>query len=359
MKLNTKNVNMTSDDGFRFTSNGFKDQLLKDRKELLEEMLFTDVILVSDDFVPIEAHKTILSSASPVFKKLLLMDNNFSKPFLYLKGLKYEHLVLLMQFLYVGETVIDHDDVDEFIKIGKDFEIDSLLSPSENINEKLEVEMEEELSEEEEFELSIDSTGDGSGSVRKERIGDFVTMASDSDIQVEEVSFGEKSDDGDLMISINNETNRKKEFSCLKCDKIFASKRNLDLHIERDHNQVVNTIKCHQCDKVYTNKANQERHMRATHNSIVFKCDVEDCDKSFKYKAGLSDHIKAQHEKKKINCPEEDCGKSFKYDSALNVHYKACHKNKTYTCEKCKWVTYYPHKLKNHYKIAHNLEKYK
>jgi len=45
---------MGSDNEHKFTYNGFKDQLLNNRKELLEEMLFSDVILVSDDLVPIE-----------------------------------------------------------------------------------------------------------------------------------------------------------------------------------------------------------------------------------------------------------------------------------------------------------------
>ena len=149
-------------------------------------MLFSDVILVSDDLVPIEAHKTILSYSSPFFKKLLCMDNSNSKPFLFLKGVKYEHLVLLMQFLYVGETVIGHEDVGEFIQIGKDFEIETLLSHSEKVSKKSEVGLEDELSEDEEEELSEEEEYE---------------LGMDSAGNEEDVSLGEKSSDSDFMKS--------------------------------------------------------------------------------------------------------------------------------------------------------------
>jgi len=248
---------------------------------------------------------------------------------------------------YVGETVISKDDVDEFIKIGKDLEIDSLLSPSENTSEKSDLRLEdelsaveeEELSEEEEFELSKDSAGN-----------------------VEDASFGEKSGDVDLMKS--KETNsevkpykrKKRKYSCSKCDKILSSKQSLDAHVEKIHHFVYDSFKCDKCDKIYSCKANLERHMNAEHESIVYNCNVKDCGKSFRYHTGLKMHIKVQHENKKVKCQEGNCNKSFKYGSALLVHQKAQHQNKFYTCEICRWVTSYAYNLKKHYKSVHKLD---
>ena len=52
---------------FKVSWKSFQDQLFDKRRNLLEDKLFSDVTLVSDDMIPLEALKIILSSASSIF----------------------------------------------------------------------------------------------------------------------------------------------------------------------------------------------------------------------------------------------------------------------------------------------------
>ena len=67
----------------------FDSHLLHSSKELLNEKVFTDVTLVSDDMKTVRAHRIILSRASEVFKQLLEL-NPSSSPLLYLNGISSE-----------------------------------------------------------------------------------------------------------------------------------------------------------------------------------------------------------------------------------------------------------------------------
>ena len=56
---------------------GMKDDkissMMQRNKELLEEEHFKDVTLVSDDLHIMRAHKAMLSNASDIFKKILML----------------------------------------------------------------------------------------------------------------------------------------------------------------------------------------------------------------------------------------------------------------------------------------------
>ena len=105
--------------------NSFQSNLVDNNKKLFDKKLFADVTLVSDDFIPIEAHKTILSGASELFKKLLVMNLN-AKPWIYLRGVKFQELQAILEFIYTGETKIYENNIEIFIKTFKEFEIKGL-----------------------------------------------------------------------------------------------------------------------------------------------------------------------------------------------------------------------------------------
>ena len=73
------------------TSSAFRD--LRDDKE------FTDVTLACEDGQQVEAHKVVLIASSPFFLNLL-KKNKHPHPLVFMRGVKYEDLVSMVDFLY-------------------------------------------------------------------------------------------------------------------------------------------------------------------------------------------------------------------------------------------------------------------
>ena len=245
-----------SPEGLKFSWNSFSEQLYENRKNLLEEKLFTDVTLVSEDLIPIEAHKTILSTASPVFKKLLLIDNISSKPIIFLKNLRHKMLVSLLNFIYIGDVTLCKDEVQNFIEIGKDFDIKEF-----EFHERQGTEF-EEFTKEEEFEMKIGYTKEGATSENKD---DSKTFASHSKIKIEPLSFCHNkkefiSDDNDAQ---NQETLSQYRYSCKKCDRSFGNKFHLKEHIIVGHEK--SNYECSKCGRSYASRQGRHRHMNTAH----------------------------------------------------------------------------------------------
>ena len=111
---------------YHLTWNTFLPHLDCTFRDLVTERHFADVTLVSDDQIQIPAHKIVLSTSSPVLKKLLL-DNPHPHPMIYLSGVKHEQLESILQWMYFGETNVYKDNIEEFIEIGKDLEVKELI----------------------------------------------------------------------------------------------------------------------------------------------------------------------------------------------------------------------------------------
>ena len=91
-------------DGFeKMTQNSFRD--------LLGDVDFADVTLVTEDGNQINSHKIILSSCSPFFDNIL-RKNPHQNPLLYLKDIQYAELQKLLVFMYVGQCEIAQTDLD-------------------------------------------------------------------------------------------------------------------------------------------------------------------------------------------------------------------------------------------------------
>ena len=108
----------------------FSDHLSAMSREMYADTVFTDVTLVSDDMKQVKAHKTVLNAASPVMKELLMMfiscNPNLS-PILYIRGAKHSDLEALKKFIYLGETQLEEERLDNFIRFGKEFRIKDLV----------------------------------------------------------------------------------------------------------------------------------------------------------------------------------------------------------------------------------------
>ena len=74
-----------------------------------EDENFNDVTLVCEDGQQMEAHKVILAASSPFFEKLL-GRNKHSHPMVYMRGVKFDDLLAIVDFLYRGEANVVQDN---------------------------------------------------------------------------------------------------------------------------------------------------------------------------------------------------------------------------------------------------------
>ena len=104
------------------TSSAFA--VLRDDRDL------SDVTLVCEDGQQIEAHKVILAASSPFFLELL-KRNKHPHALLYMRGVKYEILGALVDFLYLGEADVFKDKLDDFLAVAEDLRLKGLTGKTE------------------------------------------------------------------------------------------------------------------------------------------------------------------------------------------------------------------------------------
>ena len=83
--------------------NDFKENAIGSLASLKDDKDFLDVTLASEDGKQIEAHKVILTVSSPFFQNLL-KKNKHPHPLIYMRGVKSDDLLAIVDFLYCSEA---------------------------------------------------------------------------------------------------------------------------------------------------------------------------------------------------------------------------------------------------------------
>ena len=116
-----------------FSSKNFLTDMNTRFQELFKSRELTDVTLVFDDQMQLEAHRMILSTWSPVFRSMFA-HNPHPHPIIFLKGMTYRNVLSIMEFLYKGEVTIAKDSVDEFLSDAEDLQISQFLLDSTSVS---------------------------------------------------------------------------------------------------------------------------------------------------------------------------------------------------------------------------------
>ena len=98
-----------------------QERLDKSFGELRDCDDFTDVTLACED-ESIKAHKVILSASSPFFNKLLKSIPH-PRPLIYMRGVKGEDLVAMVDFIYLGEANILQEQLERFLSLAEELEL--------------------------------------------------------------------------------------------------------------------------------------------------------------------------------------------------------------------------------------------
>jgi len=104
--------------------NEFESNVSTAFRELRDDKDFFDVTLACDGN-QLEAHKVILSACSPFFRGVL-KRNPHAHPLLYLKGIKYEDVLAVLNFMYHGEVNIAQDELNSFLAVAEDLQVKGL-----------------------------------------------------------------------------------------------------------------------------------------------------------------------------------------------------------------------------------------
>ena len=110
---------MQNNDIVSLKYNDFQEHISGSFGSLRTELDFTDVTLASEDGQHVEAHKVVLA-ASSIFFQNLLKQIKHQQPFIYMRGMRSEDLVAIVDFMYHGEVSIHQDNVDNFICIAEE-----------------------------------------------------------------------------------------------------------------------------------------------------------------------------------------------------------------------------------------------
>ena len=105
----------------------FQENISSAFRELRSDNDFSDVTLACEDGFQVKAHKVILASSSPFFMNVLKMNKN-PHPLIYMRGMKSEDLVAIVDFLYYGEAEIEEERLDTFLALAEELKVTGLTA---------------------------------------------------------------------------------------------------------------------------------------------------------------------------------------------------------------------------------------
>uniref|UniRef100_A0A2A4K7B4 C2H2-type domain-containing protein n=1 Tax=Heliothis virescens TaxID=7102 RepID=A0A2A4K7B4_HELVI len=103
---------------------------------------------------------------------------------------------------------------------------------------------------------------------------------------------------------------------CKACNKIFESKRKLQIHVRRDH-LLERRFKCTECEMEFFTKALLKNHMVKHSGVKMFPCKV--CNKSYSLMKGLREHMKIHNNDKRFKCVQRNVNATIQLGNHKNV----------------------------------------
>ena len=104
--------------------NDFEKNISTSLKHLHDDKDFFDVTIVCENN-QIQAHKLILSACSSFFRSVL-KQNPHQHPLLYLKGVRYEDITSVLNFMYHGEVSVAQEELNTFLAVAEDLQVKGL-----------------------------------------------------------------------------------------------------------------------------------------------------------------------------------------------------------------------------------------
>jgi len=251
--------------------NDFQTNLKSAFQGLRNDQDFADVTLVCEDGTQIQTHKVILASSSPFFMEIL-KKNRHPHPMIYMRGIKADELVAMIDFLYYGEANVKQESLNVFLGLAEELKLKGLTGSSseDNIEEGLrnKVIAPENNSEERKHVTTTLDTQNPSNvynSINKTESPSVALVSLEADQLDEQIKS--------MMTMTENEVaNGKrmtKAYACNVCGK-EGYPANIKTHIESNHIQSNITHSCDICGKLSRSRNGLRLHKAKEHRQDFF-----------------------------------------------------------------------------------------
>ena len=233
---------------------------------------FADVTLACEDGKQGEAHKVILATSSPFFQTLL-RRNSHPHPLIYMRGLKSEDLVAIVDFLYCGEANVFQENLDSFLAIAEELQLKGLLGQGsgdrseENFSSQKEKRLPRRTTEPTFKRESSNSPPAGFETATE----NYQMAQNEHDKANQSVALtnqfsGELQDLNEKVKAMLEKTHNGKKllFACKVCGKVGEDQRNMKRHIEANHLEGV-SIPCNLCEKRASSRHALQQHKAKFH----------------------------------------------------------------------------------------------
>ena len=292
----------------------FQNHSVNLNRNLYNDTAFSDVTLMTDDFVQTPAHKVILSAASTVFKELCAVGSKGVEQILYLRGIKQEELDAMLQFIYLGEATVYEDRLKEFSRVVRDFSI-TKLNEFQYLQDQVTPTKKRDTAQTEKDSLK-----------KKDE--------EKSKLEKKEINGKEMSKKMNTEPKAIEENSNRRESKKVKFEEEPAIQNTVS---ENADSIIEDPFLCLECEMVFNDKTAFDHHYQATH----VKTPNQD-----------SKQMKKKMHKKKFSCLF--CSDKLEGRDELMCHLQS-HDLPYYPCQICDFITDKLFKLKNHIKKIHEL----
>ena len=243
--------------------NDFRENILSAFGTLREDVDFADVSLVCEDGQQVDVHKVMLVATSPFFQNLL-KRNKHAHPLVYMRGVKFETLLAIVDFLYLGETNINQEHLDSFLSIAEELQLKGLMDQNREAHSQVFKratqipDIKQALFQEPKKSQGIVMYDEGTSRSQNKTIAQTNHFSGD----LQELDEKVKS----LMAkSTNYETEGwKKGYICKVCGKEGQS-IHVQNHIESNHLEGF-SVPCNLCEKTCRSRNALSKHISNDHN---------------------------------------------------------------------------------------------
>ena len=341
----------------------------------------TDVTLVSEDLKTVEAHRVILSTASPVLASLLLSHSQVgSRTVLFLSGVPQKHVESLVAYIYLGTTEVEEEE--QFMKLLEQFKIKTEHKRTlkfenkfakldgcgkQNSKDKQILQSDNRYSCQKEPDVRFGPT-EIIEPILPNVIGD--NLSNQVQIYVpNDMAFEKFLENRNLaklkpeimctycntkvvrstfQVHLTN-THAESKTPCKNCGKQIL-KAHLRWHVKMAHETVQPTKICgiEECQFEYTTPKHLNSHKQKIH-ADYFKCDQ--CTYQTWSNDKLKDHLREKHGAVKYQC--EYCIRSFAIKRSFMRHISVVHDGKRFDCASCEYKAANPYNLQVHIEAIH------
>ena len=246
--------------------------------------IFTDVTLVSDDNMQIEAHKIILSVGSEYFRNIL-SDKSHPHPMLCLDGISSEDLAWIIQYLYVGEVSVPQSSLQKFLKVAnklKCYGLDDKMLQRTTLNKIEEELVTNEVSNFEEIQVNTE-------------VEQLLSKTDYEYLEPEDNKSG-----GDITSEISTEESITESVPKVKPSELCRiegktfSMDHLKQFLKKTyHCNEDGFFSCNYCPKIQKYIGHMTEHVQIHVRNLEFDCDK--CGKTVKSFGALRSHIYRDH----------------------------------------------------------------